>query len=48
MSKIVVVDGMGILQKAFYGVPIRTAGAIQGFLNVLLRVVDEAMQYRGF
>ena len=41
MSKIVVVDGMGILQKAFYGVPIRTAGAIQGFLNVLLRVVDE-------
>lgn len=41
MSKIVVVDGMGILRKAFYGVPIRTAGALQGFMNVLLRVVDE-------
>ena len=41
MSKIVVADGMGILQKAFYGMPIRTANAVQGFLNVLSQLLDE-------
>lgn len=41
MSKIVVVDGRGILQKAFYGAPIRTASAVQGFLNVLFRIADD-------
>ena len=34
-------DGMGILQKAFYGMPIRTANAVQGFLNVLSQLLDE-------
>ena len=41
MSKILVVDGRGILRKAFYGAPIRNAGAVRGFLNVLSRLADD-------
>lgn len=46
MSKIVMIDGRALLQKAFYGVPIRTAGAVKGFLNVLFQIFnDERPEY---
>ncbi len=46
MSRIVLIDGSNILQKAFYSVPIMTdatgfhTNAIFGFVNILLKVVE--------
>ena len=47
MSKLLLVDGNSMLNRAFYGLPDMTTtdgrhtGAILGFLNIVLRVVDE-------
>lgn len=47
MSKIVLIDGHSILNRAFYGVPILTnsagfhTNAIYGFLNILFKILDE-------
>lgn len=46
-SKILLVDGHSILNRAFYGLPLLTDGegfhtnAILGFLNILFKVLDE-------
>ena len=47
MSKLVLIDGHSILNRAFYGVPDLTNGAglltnaIYGFLNILFKILDE-------
>ncbi len=47
MSKIVLIDGNSILNRAFYGVPLLTNGdgtytnAVYGFLNILFKQLDE-------
>ena len=47
MSKILLVDGHSMLNRAFYGLPLLTDGngfhtnAILGFLNILFKVLDE-------
>ena len=47
MSKIVLIDGHSILNRAFYGVPILSnsnglhTNAIFGFLNILFKILDE-------
>ncbi|MBO5031255.1 MAG: DNA polymerase I [Lachnospiraceae bacterium] len=47
MSKIVLIDGYSILNRAFYGVPILTnsagfhTNAIYGFLNILFKILEE-------
>jgi len=47
MSKIVLIDGNSILNRAFYGVPMLTnsaglhTNAIFGFLNILFKILDE-------
>ncbi len=47
MEKIVLIDGHSILNRAFYGVPDLTnseglhTNAVYGFLNILLKIVDE-------
>ena len=47
MSKIVLIDGHSILNRAFYGVPMLTnskglhTNAIFGFLNILFKILDE-------
>ncbi len=47
MSKIVLIDGHSILNRAFYGVPMLTnsaglhTNAIYGFLNILFKILDE-------
>lgn len=47
MSKIVLIDGHSILNRAFYGVPMLTnaaglhTNAVYGFLNILFKILDE-------
>lgn len=47
MSKLVLIDGHSILNRAFYGMPDLTnsrgvhTGAVYGFLNILFRILDE-------
>ena len=47
MSKLVLIDGHSILNRAFYGVPDLTnaaglhTNAIYGFLNILFKILDE-------
>ena len=47
MSKIVLIDGHSILNRAFYGLPDLTnaegkhTGAVYGFLNILFRILEE-------
>ncbi len=47
MSKLVLVDGHSILNRAFYGVPLMTnsegihTNAVFGFLNILFKIIDE-------
>ena len=47
MSKIVLIDGHSILNRAFYGVPALTnakgqhTNAVFGFLNILFKILDE-------
>ena len=47
MSKLVLIDGHSILNRAFYGLPDLTnaegrhTGAVFGFLNIMLRLIDE-------
>ena len=47
MSKIVLIDGHSILNRAFYGVPPLTnakgqhTNAVYGFLNILFKILDE-------
>ena len=47
MSKLVLIDGHSILNRAFYGVPLLTnpkgmhINAIYGFLNILFKILDE-------
>lgn len=47
MKKIVLIDGHSILNRAFYGVPDLTnsqglhTNAVYGFLNIMLKVIDE-------
>ncbi len=47
MSKILLIDGHSILNRAFYGVPDLTnskgihTNAVYGFLNIMLKVMDE-------
>ncbi len=47
MSKLVLIDGHSILNRAFYGVPDLTnseglhTNAIYGFLNIMFRILDE-------
>ncbi len=47
MSKIVLIDGHSILNRAFYGVPDLTnakglhTNAVYGFLNILFKILDE-------
>lgn len=47
MSKIVLIDGNSILNRAFYGVPVLTnsaglhTNAVYGFLSILFRILDE-------
>ena len=49
MSKLVLVDGHSILNRAFYGVPDLTnaaglhTNAIYGFLNILFKILDEEL-----
>lgn len=47
MSKLVLIDGHSILNRAFYGVPVFTnseglhTNAVFGFLNILFKIMDE-------
>ena len=47
MSKILLIDGNSILNRAFYGIPELTTAdgrhtnAVLGFLNIVLKVIDE-------
>lgn len=47
MSKIVLIDGNSILNRAFYGIPDLTndkgmhTNAVYGFLNIMLKIMDE-------
>lgn len=47
MSKLVLVDGHSIMNRAFYGVPLLTntkgmhINALYGFLNILFKILDE-------
>ena len=47
MDKLVLIDGNSIVNRAFYGVPALTnreglhTNAIYGFLNILLKILDE-------
>lgn len=47
MSKLVLIDGHSILNRAFYGIPILTnskglhTNAVYGFLNILFKILDE-------
>ena len=47
MSKAVLIDGLSILNRAFYGVPDLTnseglhTNGIYGFLNIMLKILDE-------
>ena len=47
MSKIVLIDGHSILNRAFYGVPALTnakgqhTNAVFGFLNILFKILEE-------
>ena len=47
MSKLVLIDGHSILNRAFYGVPLLTntkgmhINALYGFLNILFKILDE-------
>ena len=47
MSKLVLVDGHSILNRAFYGVPLFTnseglhTNAVFGFLNILFKLIDD-------
>ena len=47
MSKIVLIDGHSMLNRAFYGVPDLTnakglhTNAIYGFLNILFKILEE-------
>jgi DNA polymerase-1 len=47
MSKIVLIDGYSIINRAFYGVPLLTnsegrhTNAVYGFLNILFKLVEE-------
>jgi len=47
MSKLVLIDGHSILNRAFYGVPLMTnpkgmhINAIYGFLNIMFKILDE-------
>ena len=48
MSKVVLIDGHSILNRAFYGVPELTnskglhTNAVYGFLNIMFRVIEDA------
>ena len=50
MSKIVLIDGHSILNRAFYGVPDLTnakglhTNAVYGFLNILFKILEEELQ----
>lgn len=47
MSKLVLIDGHSILNRAFYGVPLLTNGsglhtnAVYGFLNIMFKILEE-------
>ena len=47
MSKLVLIDGMSILNRAFYALPILSnakgvyTNAVYGFLNIMFKVLDE-------
>jgi len=47
MSKLVLIDGHSILNRAFYGIPLLTnskglhTNAVYGFLNILFKIMDE-------
>ena len=47
MSKVVLIDGHSILNRAFYGVPELTnskglhTNAVYGFLNIMFRVIED-------
>ena len=47
MSKLLLIDGNSIMNRAFYGVPDLTnvnglhTNAVYGFLNILFRFIDE-------
>lgn len=47
MSKIVLIDGHSILNRAYYGVPDLTnseglhTNAVYGFLNIMFKILDE-------
>ena len=47
MSKLLLIDGHSILNRAFYGIPDLTntkglhTNAVYGFLNILFKVMDE-------
>ena len=48
MQKVVLIDGLSILNRAFYGVPDLTnseglhTNAIYGFLNIMFKILEEA------
>ena len=47
MSKIILVDGYSIINRAFYGVPMLTnaqgqhTNAVYGFLNILFKILED-------
>ena len=47
MSKLLLIDGHSILNRAFYGIPDLTnsegihTNAMYGFLNIMFRFIDE-------
>ncbi|MBQ8816824.1 MAG: DNA polymerase I [Lachnospiraceae bacterium] len=47
MEKVVLIDGLSILNRAFYGVPILTnsegthTNAVYGFLNIMFKILEE-------
>ena len=54
MSKAVLIDGLSILNRAFYGIPDLTnseglhTNAVYGFLNIMFKILDEEHpQYLG-
>ena len=47
MSKLVLIDGHSILNRAFYGLPVLSnskgiyTNAVYGFLNIMFKILDE-------
>ena len=47
MSKVILIDGHSILNRAYYGIPLLSnaeglhTNAVYGFLNIMFKILDE-------